>query len=83
MFGVGSLAALGVAIVSGFALALGGPDWWHYNPAGHFCNSLHLWSVELFMALLVIHLWAKFCPRHRRRAARPRGVRRQRVGGWP
>ena len=60
VFGVASLAALGVAIVSGFALALGGPDWWHYNPGGHFFNSLHLWSVELFMALLVIHLWAKF-----------------------
>jgi hypothetical protein len=60
VFGVASLAALAVAIASGFALALGGPDWWHYNPAGHFFNSLHLWSVELFMALLVIHLWAKF-----------------------
>ena len=35
VFGVGSLAALGVAIVSGFGLALGGPDWRHYNPAGH------------------------------------------------
>ena len=56
VFGVGSLAALGVAIVSGFGLALGGPDWWHYDPLGHFFNSLHLWSVELFMALLVIHL---------------------------
>jgi hypothetical protein len=60
VFGVASLAALGVAIASGFALALGGPDWWHYNSVGHFFNSLHLWSVELFMALLVIHLWAKF-----------------------
>src|SRR5579863_2922473 len=60
VFGVGSLVALGVAILSGFALALGGPDWWHYNPVGHFFNSLHLWSVELFMALLVIHLWGKF-----------------------
>src|SRR3984885_10666787 len=60
VFGVASLAALGVAIASGFALALGGPDWWHYNSLGHFCNSLHMWSVELFMALLVIHLWAKF-----------------------
>jgi hypothetical protein len=60
VFGVASLAALGVAIASGFALALGGPDWWHYNSWGHFFNSLHLWSVELFMALLVIHLWAKF-----------------------
>src|SRR5579862_1814330 len=60
VFGVGSLAALGVVIVSGFGLALGGPDWWHYNPLGHFFNSVHLWSVELFMALLVIHLWGKF-----------------------
>ena len=60
IFGVGSLAAFGVAIVSGFAIALGGPDWWHYNSVGHFFNSLHLWSVELFMALLVIHLWGKF-----------------------
>jgi hypothetical protein len=60
VFGVATLAALGVAIASGFALALGGPDWWHYDPVGHFFNSLHLWSVELFMALMVIHLWGKF-----------------------
>jgi hypothetical protein len=60
VFGVGSLIALLVAIVSGFAIALGGVDWWHVNPVGHFFNSLHLWSVELFMALIVIHLWGKF-----------------------
>jgi cytochrome b/b6/petB-like protein len=60
VFGVASVAALGVAIVSGFTIALGGTDWWHTNPVGHFFNSLHLWSVELFMALLVIHLWGKF-----------------------
>ncbi len=60
VFGVASLAAFGMAIVSGFTIALGGTDWWHTNPVGHFFNSLHLWSVELFMALLVIHLWGKF-----------------------
>src|SRR5215472_3063695 len=59
-FGVASLVALGIVIASGFALAIGGSDWWHTNPVGHFFNSLHLWSVELFMALLVIHLWGKF-----------------------
>jgi len=60
VFGVASIAALAMAIISGFALALGGPDWWRYNPVGHFFNSMHLWSVELFMAFLVIHLWGKF-----------------------
>jgi hypothetical protein len=60
VFGVASLAALGMAVASGFAIALGGTDWWHTNPVGHFFNSVHLWSVELFMAFLVIHLWGKF-----------------------
>ena len=60
VFGVASLAALVLAIGSGFAIALGGPDWWHTNPVGHFFNSLHLWSVEMFMAFMVIHLWGKF-----------------------
>lgn len=60
VFGVATLAALVIAIVSGFLIALGGADWWHTNPVGHFFNSLHLWSVELFMAFMVIHLWGKF-----------------------
>jgi len=60
VFGVATMAALGIAIVSGFAIAIGGVDWWHTNPVGHFFNSLHLWSVELFMAFMVIHLWGKF-----------------------
>ncbi len=60
VFGVASLVTLGIVIVSGFAIALGGVDWWHTTAVGHFFNSLHLWSVELFMAFLVIHLWGKF-----------------------
>ena len=60
VFGVATLAALGMVVISGMALAIGGPDWWHVNPIGHFFNSMHLWSVELFMAFMVIHLWGKF-----------------------
>jgi hypothetical protein len=60
VFGVATLAALGMVIISGFAIAIGGADWWHTNPVGHFFNSVHLWSVELFMAFMVIHLWGKF-----------------------
>ncbi|HVB45543.1 MAG TPA: cytochrome b N-terminal domain-containing protein [Streptosporangiaceae bacterium] len=60
VFGIATLVALAIVVVSGFALAFGGPDWWHTNPVGHFFNSIHLWSVELFMAFMVIHLWGKF-----------------------
>jgi Cytochrome b(N-terminal)/b6/petB len=60
VFGVATLVTLGLAIVSGFTIAIGGTDWWHTNPVGHFFNSIHLWSVELFMAFMVIHLWGKF-----------------------
>ena len=60
VFGVATVAALVLAIGSGFVIAVGGTDWWHTNAVGHFFNSMHLWSVELFMAFLVIHLWGKF-----------------------
>jgi len=60
VFGVLSLAAFLVVLASGGWLVLGGAAWWHTSSVGHFVNSLHLWSVELFMAFMVIHLWGKF-----------------------
>ena len=60
VFGVLTVAALLVVLVTGGILALAGPQWWHTSTAGHYVNSLHLWSVELFMAFMVIHLWGKF-----------------------
>ncbi len=60
VFGVLSLAALVVIIASGSILALKGPGWWHFTGVGHFFNSIHLWSVELFFFFMVIHLWGKY-----------------------
>ncbi|HTJ67061.1 MAG TPA: cytochrome b N-terminal domain-containing protein [Actinospica sp.] len=60
VFGVLTLAAFFVVLGSGAVLAIQGPSWWHASGTGHFFNSLHLWSVELFMAFMVIHLWGKF-----------------------
>jgi hypothetical protein len=60
VFGVLTLSALGVVAVSGGILALFGPSWWQRSPEGHFVNSLHLWSVELFFFFMVVHLWGKF-----------------------
>jgi len=60
VFGVLSLASLVVLILSGSILALKGPTWWHVTGIGHFFNSMHLWSVELFFFFMVIHLWGKY-----------------------
>lgn len=60
VFGVLTLAALCVVIVSGVLLAVKGPAWWHVSGIGHFLNSVHLWSVELLMTFMSIHLVGKF-----------------------
>jgi ubiquinol-cytochrome c reductase cytochrome b subunit len=60
VFGVLTIAALGMIILSGLALAFAGPAWYHTSSFGHWVNSLHFWSVQLFFAFMVIHLWGKF-----------------------
>jgi len=60
VFGVLTLAAFLVIVVSGLALAFAGPAWYHTSSLGHFTNSLHFWSVQLFFVFMVIHLWGKF-----------------------
>jgi len=60
VFGVASIASLIVIVTSGSILALKGPAWWHYTGVGHFFNSIHLWSVELFFFVMVVHLWGKY-----------------------
>ena len=60
VFGVLTLAALFVVLLSGALLAVGGAAWWHTSSLGLYVNSTHLWSVELFFAFMVIHLWGKF-----------------------
>jgi len=60
VFGVLSIAALMVVLASGTLIALEGPAWYHTSTVGHFVNSMHLWSVELFFFFMVVHLWATF-----------------------
>jgi ubiquinol-cytochrome c reductase cytochrome b subunit len=60
LFGALTIAAFVVVLVSGIVLGVKGPQWWHGSSLGLFLNSLHLWSVELFMAFMVIHLWGSF-----------------------
>ena len=60
VFGVLTLAALGVIIATGIVLSFEGPAWYHTSSAGHFINSLHFWSVQLFFVFMVVHLWGKY-----------------------
>jgi quinol-cytochrome oxidoreductase complex cytochrome b subunit len=60
VFGVLSIASLATLLLTGTILALKGPTWWHDTGLGHFFNSMHLWSVELFFFFMVIHLWGKY-----------------------
>ena len=77
VFGVLTLAAFVVILVSGVVLVWRGPSWWHVSKVGLFFNSIHLWSVELFFFFMVLHLWGKFFMaawRGRRRATWITGV---------
>ena len=47
-------------IATGVVLTIFGPSWWHTSLAGHYINSLHFWSVQLFFLFMVVHLWGKF-----------------------
>ncbi|MGP8058422.1 MAG: cytochrome b N-terminal domain-containing protein [Acidimicrobiales bacterium] len=60
VFGVLTVAALTIVILTGVILSIMGPSWWHVSSTGLFVNSLHLWSVEAFFFFMVIHLWGKF-----------------------
>ncbi|MGD0248034.1 MAG: cytochrome b N-terminal domain-containing protein [Candidatus Limnocylindrales bacterium] len=60
VFGVGAIAALVWIIVSGVILVIFGPTWWHVSSTGKFVNSIHFWSVQLFFACTVIHLWGQY-----------------------
>jgi quinol-cytochrome oxidoreductase complex cytochrome b subunit len=59
-FGVATLASFVMLVVSGIVLAAFGPQWWHVSAVGHFFNSLHFWTVQIFFFAMVLHLWAQF-----------------------
>ncbi len=60
VFGVATIAAFILLVVSGLVLSAEGPAWYHTSTAGHFVNSVHFWSVQLFMLSMVVHIWGKF-----------------------
>ena len=60
VFGVVAIASLVLVVASGVILAFFGPQWWHVSPQGHFMNSIHFWSVQMFFIFMVLHLWGQY-----------------------
>jgi quinol-cytochrome oxidoreductase complex cytochrome b subunit len=60
IFGVVTIAALFWLVISGVVLTFFGSAWWHVSSVGHFFNSTHFWSVQMFFIFMVLHLWGQF-----------------------
>jgi quinol-cytochrome oxidoreductase complex cytochrome b subunit len=60
LFGATALMALVLLIVTGIVMSIFGPTWYHSSGAGHYVNSMHFWSTQLFFLGLVLHLVVKF-----------------------
>jgi ubiquinol-cytochrome c reductase cytochrome b subunit len=60
VFGVVTIAALVWVVASGCVLAFMGSAWWHTSSLGHFFNSIHFWSVQMFFIFMVLHLWGQY-----------------------
>jgi hypothetical protein len=60
VFGVVTIAALVWVVASGLVLVIFGPQWWQVSPQGHFVNSIHFWSVQMFFIFMVLHLWGQY-----------------------
>jgi ubiquinol-cytochrome c reductase cytochrome b subunit len=60
VFGSVTIAAFILVVASGVPLAFFGPQWWQVSPQGHFVNSLHFWSTQMFFLFMVLHLWGQF-----------------------
>jgi quinol-cytochrome oxidoreductase complex cytochrome b subunit len=60
MFGAATIAGLVWTVLTGIVLAAFGPQWWHVSSVGHFFNSMHFWSVQVFFVFMVLHLWTQY-----------------------
>jgi ubiquinol-cytochrome c reductase cytochrome b subunit len=60
LLGATILSALVGLIATGVVMCVFGPGWYHGSRVGHFVNSLHFWSVQVFFAALVAHMVSKY-----------------------
>jgi hypothetical protein len=61
-YGLGfmALTSLLMLVATGIVLAFMGQTWWLTSPWGIYARSVHLWSVQAFIAVLVLHIIVGF-----------------------
>ena len=59
-FGVFTLSALFVVIVSGIIMASKGTLWYQTSHLGYFFRNIHFWSVQAFFFFMTMHLVGQF-----------------------
>ncbi len=60
LFGVSALSSLGMLFFTGIVMSVFGPSWYHFSKVGHFVNSLHFWSVQMFFLAVILHFTSKY-----------------------
>ena len=60
LFGASALSTLVALVGSGVLLSLFGPDWYHRSRLGHFLNSIHFWSAQVFFVAILMHMTTKY-----------------------
>ncbi len=60
LFGALTLSALIMLVLTGLVMVGYGPNWYHNSTGGHFFNSMHFWSTQVFFFSLLSHIITKF-----------------------
>ena len=55
-----ALTCLTLLVVTGVTLAFMGQTWWLHTPLGIYVRSAHLWTVQFFIAILILHIIVGF-----------------------
>ena len=55
-----ALTCLLLLAVTGITMAFMGQTWWLTNPWGIFLRSVHLWTVQAFIFILILHILVGF-----------------------
>ncbi len=55
-----ALTSLVLLVLAGITMAFMGQAWWLFSPLGIFTRSVHLWAVQAFIAILVLHIIVGF-----------------------